>query len=75
MFYLKGLDQAIKTNSRLSKVSKFVSTFDSKYVFVVIHILKNYRRYLLLLEPSVYPFNTLHVCYRHIEDVHEDLFV
>ena len=26
----------------------------------------------LLLQSSVYPFNTLQVCYRHIEDEHED---
>ena len=25
----------------------------------------------LLLELSVYPFNTLQICYRHIVDVHE----
>ena len=27
----------------------------------------------LLLEPFVYPSNTLPVCYRHIEDVHEKI--
>ena len=27
----------------------------------------------LLLGLSVYPFNTLQVCYSHIEDVHEDV--
>ena len=27
----------------------------------------------LLLELSVYPFNTLQMCYRHIVDVHEEL--
>ena len=31
-----------------------------------------YLVYQLLLYPSVYPFNSLHVYYRYIEDVNED---
>ena len=29
--------------------------------------------YQLLLELSLDLFNTLHICYRHIEDVHEEV--
>ena len=36
----------------------------------VVHTLCNQ----LLLQHLVYPFNTLQVCYRHIEDVHEEVY-
>ena len=29
----------------------------------------------LFLEPSVYPFNTLQVCDRHMEDVHDEKII
>ena len=29
----------------------------------------------LLIEPSLYSFNSLQECYRHIEDVHEEVFL
>ena len=35
-------------------------------MFLIVHTLCNQH----LLEPSVYSFNTLQVCYRYIEDVH-----
>ena len=38
-------------------------------IFLIVHTLCNQ----LLLEPSVYCFNTLQVCYRYTEDVHEEV--
>ena len=38
-------------------------------IVLIVHTLCNQ----LLLELSVYPCNTLQICYRHIVDVHEEL--
>ena len=39
-------------------------------LWLIVHTLWNQ----LLLELSLYLFNTLQICYRHIEDVHEEIY-
>ena len=47
----------------------YLSQFSTISHIEVVYNLCNH----LLLEPSLYPFNTLSLCYRHIEDVHEEV--